>query len=154
MTKNGKKHTIGLFDYDGFYEEFITQGAKKYANTRYIDNSKITKKTNVIKKGKEKSLILEITVAGVPKIGAKQMKSLEEFKDDFVFDFKYTNKNLLMYNDDMNPFKLKDYQGNVLEVKEKYGSSLIPTTYVLGKSEEYANLINDDSSKRAIFKEV
>lgn len=154
MTKIGKKHTIGLFDYDGFYEEFITQGAKKYAVTRYIDNSKITKNTNVIKKGKEKSLILEITVAGVPKIGAKQMKNLEEFKDDFIFDFKYTNKNLLMYNDDMKPFKLKDYQGNVLEVKEKYGSSLIPTTYVLGKSEEYANLINDDSSKRAIFKEV
>ena len=82
------------------------------------------------------------------------MKSLEEFKDDFVFDFKYTNKKLLMYNDNMKPFKLKDYQGNVLEVKEKYGSSLIPTTYVLGKSEEYANLLNDDSSKRAIFKEV
>lgn len=154
VDKNGKKHTIGLFDYDGFYEEFITQGAKKYAVTRYIDNSKITKKTNVIKKEKEKSLILEITVAGVPKIGAKQMKSLEEFKDDFVFDFKYTNKNLLMYNDDMKSFKLKDYQGNVLEIKDKYGSSLIPTTYVLGKSEEYANLINDDSSKRAIFKEV
>lgn len=153
IDSNGKKHIIGLFDFDGFYEEFITQGAKKYAVTRYIDNKKINSETNVIKKGKEKSLILEITVAGVPKIGSKALKNLDEFKDDFVFDFKYTNKNLLMYNDDMKNFNLKDYEGNKIEVKEKYGCALIPTTYVLGKSEEYASLLSDESSKRAIFKE-
>ena len=39
------------------------------------------------------------------------------------------------------------------KVNEKYGCILIPTTYELGKSEEYANLISDESSKRAIFKE-
>lgn len=153
IDSNGKKHIIGLFDFDGFYEEFITQGAKKYAVTRYVDNKKINSETNVIKKGKEKSLILEITVAGVPKIGGKALKNLDEFKDDFVFDFKYTNKNLLMYNDDMKNFNLKDYEGNKIEVKEKYGCALIPTTYVLGKSEEYASLLSDESSKRAIFKE-
>ena len=153
VDSKGKKHIIGLFDFDGFYEEFITQGAKKYAVTKYVDNKKINSETNVIKKGKEKSLILEITVAGVPKIGGKALKNLEEFKDDFVFDFKYTNKNLLMYNDEMKNFNLKDYEGNKIEVKEKYGCALIPTTYVLGKSEEYASLISDESSKRAIFKE-
>ena len=150
---NRKKHIIGLFDFDGFYEEFITQGAKKYAVTRYIDNKKITKDTNVIKKEKEKSLVLEITVAGVPKIGAKALKSLQDFKDDFVFDFKDTNKNLLMYNDEQLNFNLKDYEGNILNVKDKYGACLVPTTYVLGKSEEYASLLTDESSKRAIFKE-
>lgn len=153
VDSKGKKHIIGLFDFDGFYEEFITQGAKKYAVTKYVDNKKINSETNVIKKGKEKSLILEITVAGVPKIGGKALKNLDEFKDDFVFDFKYTNKNLLMYNDEMKNFNLKDYEGNKIEVKEKYGCALIPTTYVLGKSEEYASLLSDESSKRAIFKE-
>lgn len=153
IDSKGKKHIIGLFDFDGFYEEFITQGAKKYAVTRYVDNKKINTDTNVLKKGKEKSLILEITVAGVPKTGSKALKNLDEFKDDFVFDFKYTNKNLLMYNDDMKNFNLKDYEGNKVEVKEKYGCALIPTTYVLGKSEEYASLLSDESSKRAIFKE-
>jgi hypothetical protein len=49
------------------YEEFITQGAKKYAYTKYVKNDKIKKDANIIKKGKEKSLVLEITVAGVPK---------------------------------------------------------------------------------------
>lgn len=149
----GKEHIIGLFDFDGFYEEFITQGAKKYAVTRYIENEKIKKDMNIIKKGKEKSLVLEITVAGVPKIGAKALKSLKDFKDDFVFDFKDTNKNLLMYNDEQLSFNLKDYNGNILNVKDKYGACLVPTTYVLGKSEEYASLLTDESSKRAIFKE-
>lgn len=149
----GKKHIIGLFDFDGFYEEFITQGSKKYAYTRYVDNKKLNKDSNVIKKGKEKSLVLEITVAGVPKAGAKALKKLSDFKDNLVFDFKDTRKNLLMYNDNQESFILKDYLGNKLEVTDKYGCCLVPTTYVLGKSEEYANLLTDESSKRAIFKE-
>lgn len=153
VDSKGKQHIIGLFDFDGFYEEFITQGAKKYAVTRYIENEKIKKDMNIIKKGKEKSLVLEITVAGVPKIGAKALKNLSDFKDDFVFDFKDTNKNLLMYNDEQLSFNLKDYEGNILNVKDKYGACLVPTTYILGKSEEYASLLTDESSKRAIFKE-
>lgn len=149
----GIKHTIGLFDLDGKYEDFITQGAKKYAITRYIENSKIKKDMNVIKKGKEKSLILEITVAGVPKIGAKALHKIEEFKDNFVFDYKYTGKKLLMYNDDMESFMLTDYNGIKYNVTDKYGCTLLPTTYELSKSIDYARLVNDETSKRAIYKE-
>ena len=74
----GKKRMLGVFDHDADYKEFVTQGAKKYA---YRD-----------KKYGE----IHITIAGVPKQGAKALKSLEEFKDNFVFPFKYTNKNLLI----------------------------------------------------------
>lgn len=88
------------------------------------------------------------------KVGAKGLKSLKDFKDNFVFEYKYTNKNLLIYNDEMESFNLKDYKGNILEVKNKYGCCLVPTTYELGKSEEYAELISDESSARAIYKEV
>ena len=149
----GKEHIIGLFDFDGHYEEFITQGAKKYAYTKYIDKSKIKDSMNVLKVKDDKALILEITVAGVPKQGAKALKSLKDFKDDFVFDFKYTNKNLLIYNDEMKPFELTDYKGKTRTVTDKYSCVLIPTTYVLGKSEEYANLLSDESSARAIYNE-
>lgn len=126
---------LGVFDHDADYKEFITQGAKKYA---YID---------------KKYGDIHITCSGVPKCGAKALKNLSEFKDNFVFDFKYTNKNLLIYNDEMTSFELTDYKGKKQVVNDKYGCVLIPTTYELGKSEEYANLISDESSKRAIFKE-
>lgn len=59
---------------------------------------------------------------------------------------------MLVYNDEMEEFLLTDYKGKVKKVKDKFGCVLIPTTYELGKSEEYAKLISDESSKRAIFK--
>lgn len=133
--KNGKKHIIGIFENDGIYHKFITQGAKKYA---YIS---------------KEDYKIYITVAGVPKKGKKALKKLEDFKDDFVFDFKDTGKNLLIYNDEMEEFELTDYTGKKQVVKEKFACVLIPTTYVLGKSLEYSNLINDNYSERAIFKE-
>lgn len=151
--KFGISHRIGVFDLDGIYKDFITQGAKKYAVTRYVANNKIKSNMNVIKKGKEKSLILEITVAGVPKIGANALEKIEDFRDNFVFDYKYTNKKLLMYNDEMSNFLLTDYKGKTCEIHEKYGCCLVPTTYELGKSIDYANLVNDETSKRAYFKE-
>ena len=55
---------LGLFEQDEHYESFITQGAKKYAFTKYVDNKKVNKNTdNILKEEKEKSLILGITVA-------------------------------------------------------------------------------------------
>lgn len=87
------------------------------------------------------------------KNGAKALKRLEDFRDNFIFKYEDTGKNLLIYNDEMESFELLDYQGNIEKVNNKYGCTLVPTTYELGKSEEYAYLITDDSSKRAIFKE-
>lgn len=139
--KKGREHMLGLFENETkegclhTYDKFITQGAKKYA---YIDSE--DKK-------------IHITVSGVPKKGAKALKNLEDFNDDFVFRYEDTGKNLLIYNDDQEDFYLEDYQGNVEKVSQKYGCCLVPTTYVLGKSEEYAHLLSDDSSKRAIYRE-
>lgn len=94
--------------------------------------------------------MLEITVSGVPKIGANCLKSLDEFQDNFVFKSSITNKKTLIYLDEMNEIDLIDYQGNVEHLTNKFGICMLPASYTLGKSKEYADLI-DDSSKRAIF---
>lgn len=151
--KNGIEHILGVFDNDGYYADFITQGAKKYSYTKWINNEKVKKDMNVLEKQEEKSKILEITVAGVPKTGALGLNKIEDFKDDFVFEFKYTNKNLLMYVENQDKIELKDYQGNIDVVTDKTGCCVVPTTYVLGKSSEYCDLISDNSSKRSRFKE-
>ena len=149
----GEKHILGVFDNDGKYEEFITQGAKKYAYTKWIDKEKIKEDTNVQEIKGKKAKVLEITVAGVPKSGALGLKNLSEFKDNFVFDFKYTNKNLLMYIENQESCNIIDYQGNEYIVKDKSGCCIVPTTYVLGKALDYADLVSDNSSKRAKYKE-
>lgn len=132
----GKRHLLGLFDADGNYLEFITQGAKKYA----------VKQIN--KKGKEE---IKITVAGVPKkTGSKCLTDLSEFKDGFVFDYKIINKQLLVYCDNQREVTFIDYQGNKATVKDKSGCCLLPTNYTLGKDDKYSYIIS--SSKRAEFK--
>lgn len=137
--KKGIPHLLGVFECETdagmtyTYDKFITQGAKKYA----------------VQKGDE----IEITVSGVPKSGAKCLKSIEDFRDDLVFDYEHTNKQTLMYNDDQAPFVLEDYFGVKYEVKDKSGVCLLPTTYKLGKAYEYASLLTDNSSKRAKFKQ-
>lgn len=87
------------------------------------------------------------------KNGVSALKSLEDFKDNLVFSHKDTGKNLLVYNDEMIPIELTDYQGNKEFLTNKYGCVIVPTTYVLGKSQDYANLISDNSESRAVFDE-
>lgn len=129
----GKKHLLGVFESEGTYDKFITQGAKKYAI--------------------EKDNKIQITVAGVPKTGAKALKRLEDFKDNFVFSFEDTGKNLLIYVDNQSKIKLTDYQNNECLVEDLSGCALVPTTYVLSKALDYASLLSDNSSKRAVYKE-
>lgn len=134
VDKDGKEHTIGLFDLDGTYKEFKTLGAKKYA---YIDNNDE----------------LHITVSGVPKQASKALKNLDEFKNDFVFKYEDTGKNMIAYNENQNEFILTDYNGLEYKVTDKYGICILPTTYKLGISEEYFELITNESSKHSVFKE-
>ena len=129
----GHKHMMGLFEKECNYEKFITQGAKKYA---YIIDGKI-----------------HITVAGVPKSGASALKSLDDFRDDFVFSYKDTNKNLVMYTEEQSPVEVIDYLGLKYLITDRSGCCILPNTYKLSKSLDYTNLISDESSKRARFKE-
>ena len=149
----GESHILGVFDCDGVYEDFIEQGAKKYAYTKWIDIRKVKEDTNVLEIKDNKAKILEITVAGVPKAGALGLKSLKDFQDDFVFDYKYTKKHLLIYCENQDETEIEDYKGKRCKVNDKSGCCLVPTTYVLGKSLDYVKLLTDNSSKRARYKE-
>ena len=137
----GEEHLLGVFECetknnDPFtYKRFITQGAKKYATEDF--------------RGK-----IKITVAGVPKkTGAKCLKRLEDFKDNLLFKSSITNKQTIVYLDEQVENEVIDYQGNRYINTDKTGCCLIPCSYELGKAIDYANLISDESSKRAIFKE-
>lgn len=134
----GNSHLLGVFECETgkgreiTYDKFITQGAKKYAYE--VDGE------------------IHVTVSGVPKEGgAKCLTDLKDFKDDLVFDFNHTNKLTLAYNDNQIPVVITDYLGNKYEVSDRSGICMLPTTYRLGKAEDYADLIND-STERAKFK--
>lgn len=150
----GIEHTLGIFENDGMYNEFITQGAKKYAYTKMVKNKKLKEDTNIIEKGETESKILEITVSGVPKKGANCLKKLEDFRDDLIFDFDKTNKNTLMYCENQQKNILIDYLGESAEVDDLSACCLIPCTYTLAKSYDYMQLLTDESSRRAVYNET
>ena len=135
----GISHLLGVFECETgkgrtvTYDEFITQGAKKYAYS--VDGE------------------IHITVSGVPKSkGAKCLNSLDEFRDDLVFDFEHTNKLTLAYNDNQREVEITDYLGNTYTVKDKSGICMLPTTYKLGKALDYAYLIGEESTERAKYR--
>ena len=141
---HGVERTLGVFDCDGVYLEFITQGAKKYA----VRKQKKNKETGELEE------VLEITVSGVPKSGVACLEGdLNNFRDNLMFDYKNTNKNTLLYCEGQQSVLLEDYLGNKLEVSDKTGICILPTSYILGKAEEYMTLLND-STDRQKFKEA
>lgn len=116
----GVTHYGGVFEEDGLYDAFITQGAKKYA---YMENGQ-----------------LHITVSGVgKKEGAKAIAAaggLDHFREGFIFH--NCGKTESIYNDtDLGWITVAGvpvYVSRNVFIHEQ--------DYTLGRTEEYTDIIN------------
>ena len=145
----GNKHMLGLFESETkpwnkhTYDEFITQGAKKYA----VKTKDKDKDGNIFD-------VIKITVAGVPKKdGGKALKDLNDFRDHYIFKASDTNKQSILYIDEQDVDKVIDVNGVEYNNTDITGCCMIPCSYELGKSLDYCELLTDNSSKRAVFRE-
>ena len=120
VDRKGVEHYGGVFEYDGEYSRFITQGAKKYA---YEDLE-----------GK-----LHITVSGVSKKrGAEELArkgGLEAFRPGFVFC--ESGKLESVYNDEN--LGVQEIDGHIVDFTRNV--MLRETTYKLGYGKDYTELI-------------
>lgn len=116
--KAHKVHYMGVYEFDGHCNEFITMGAKKYAYTD--DNNKI-----------------HLTVAGVAKKkGAEELGSLTNFKEGFIFVAAGGTESV--YND--NPEIITYYiDGHTISITRNV--VIRDSTYQLGLTAEYAEII-------------
>ena len=126
QNKNGKKVTIGLWDFEGVYDKFKTLGAKRYL---------------VQKDGK-----FSLTVAGVNKKSA--CKYLEETGDPFKFFTKdlvipadYSKRNVLTYIDDETSGLVCDYNGVVLPYREMSSIHMESTEYSFSLSDQFIKFL-------------
>ena len=118
----GRRHYLGIFEYEGEYKTFKTLGAKKYA---YEDE-----------KG------LHVTISGVnKKLGAQELGSIENFKPGFIF--RKAGGTESRYNDDPE-IKEVTIQGHKLKITSNV--AIIPSTYHLGITAEYSQLLRFLSS--------
>lgn len=114
--KNGKQYYMGIYDYEGTYDRFITMGAKKYA---YEMGGK-----------------LGITIAGVgKKKGAIELGKLENFIEGFIFSDAGGLESV--YNDHVTMAYCAE--GHEIEITQNV--FLKPSTYTLGITAEYARIL-------------
>ena len=138
---NGIRHYIGLFEDDGHYQQFITQGAKRYAVIK--DNGK-----------------MDITVAGVSKkinektgipFAVEELKSLTRFKPDRLdadgniiehgMIWKKAGGTLSVYNDHADRYYTDPETGKSVHITKNV--AIIPTTYKMTYSKDYRLLLNE-----------
>ena len=121
-TVKGEIKTLGIWDFDGFYTDFKTLGAKRY----------IFKKDNK----------LNITVCGLSKKSGKEF--IENQKNPFIFfnegmyiDSEHTGKMTHTYIDREIENTITDYLGNTAYYHEKSFIHLEKTDYLLSLSDMY-----------------
>src|SRR5574344_346180 len=121
-TIKGETKTLGIWDFDGFYTDFKTLGAKRYI---YKQDNK-----------------LYITVCGLSKKSGKeyienQKKPFIFFNDGMFVDCEHTGKMTHTYIDEEIENTVSDYLGNVAYYYEKSFIHLEKTDYLLSLSDMY-----------------
>ena len=131
--EKGVKRPIGFYEPDGSYLQYCTTGAKKYA---YRDASG-----------------LHITVSGVNKSTgvARLNNSIQTFLEpDLTFNYEQSGRLIHYYLDDQPHFTFTDIDGNRYTSTLSYGIVLQPTTYTMGVTDSYIQLLKMYEKERAI----
>lgn len=126
---NGQRHYIGVFESDGHYQKFITQGAKRYA---FIKDS-----------GK-----MGVTVAGVTKdinektgipFAVEELRLLSNFRPGMKW--RKAGGTQAVYNDADDFLYTDPETGKQVHITKNV--SIIPTTYEMTYSRDYALLLSE-----------
>lgn len=118
LDPSGKRHYIGVYEFEECYLRYKTMGSKKYA---YEDLTGA----------------LHITVSGVNKrAGAKELGSLDRFKEGFIF--RSGGGLAALYNDFPDVTEVQ-IQGHTLPISSNV--ALFESTYTLGLTADYRKLI-------------
>lgn len=136
---NGNRHYIGVFEDDGHYQKFITQGAKRYA---YIDDrgrmgitvagvsKKIDEKTEWIDKNGEKYH---------PSFAVEELGSLENFRVGMIW--KQAGGTISVYKDHDDFDYTDEESGKTIRIGKNV--SIVQGTYEMKYSEDYELLLGE-----------
>ena len=130
VVKDGREYWPGLAEIDGEYKQFIGLHSKCYA-VRKLDDT------------------IKITVAGVPKKGAAVLKSLEDFRDGFIFPGKKTGKLTHYYisREDISIDAAGNEHGDSVDLHE--------CDYVIGlpKIDDFIKIISEQEINMQVYED-
>lgn len=110
IAPDGDPRTLGVFDFEGTYDKFITLGAKKYA---YEKNGKCA-----------------VTVSGLS--SRAPLEHVEDFVKGKVWGYETSGRTISTYLSDLPDITVTDPEGQTYTSHQRYGINLMPTTYKLG----------------------
>lgn len=110
LAPDGSPRTLGVFDFEGTYDKFITLGAKKYAYEKH---------------GK-----CAVTVSGLS--SAAPLERVEDFVKGKVWGYDTSGRTISTYLSEMPEITVTDPAGQTYTSHQRYGINLMPTTYKLG----------------------
>lgn len=145
-TPKGKEKQIGIFDTEKPYYKFRTLGAKRYCYVYYPSENRISHR-NIKARGKAfKSARydygIHVTVSGVSKKkGGRQLKSIEQFTPNLVFDTDHSGKMTFKYLSDMPAVIWQDGKEDEYISHQKFGINALPSTYSMSLSNDYSTLL-------------
>lgn len=125
-NRKGEQKTIGLWDFEGIYDEFKTLGAKRY----------------LVRKGDK----WELTMAGANKRKAMEYLKqtgapFEYFDDELEIPEDYSGRMTLTYIDDEIDGVLVDYNGRPYHYHEKSCIHMEKSKYNLTMSDDFINFL-------------
>ena len=126
---HGIRHYIGVFEDDGHYQQFITQGAKRYA---YIKDDG---KMGVTVAGVSTQINEE---TGIP-FAVEELKTLKRFK--VGMEWVRAGGTMAVYNDNDDYDYTDPETGKTVHIGKNV--SIIPSTYKMIHSRDYALLLRE-----------
>ena len=148
--KNGKRHYIGLFESDGLYREFITQGAKRYAYIKPNGQMEITVSGVSTAKDEKTEWIDETGEKYNPSFAVEELGSLDRFHPerrdesgnviDDAMKWVKAGGVMAVYHD-KDDFDYTDPEtGNIVHISGNV--SIVPSTYIMTHSKDYKALLS------------
>ena len=128
VDMKGKTHYIGLFEFDGHYDKFITQGAKRYA---YETNGHI----GITVAGVSKKINEE---TGIP-FAVEELKTLDRFR--VGMKWSKAGGTISVYNDTDDFIYTDEETGNSLRITKNV--AIVPSTYEMTYSKDYRLLLDE-----------
>lgn len=128
----GKEHRLGCWHYEGRYTEYKTLGSKKYC----------------VRKNGE----LKMTVSGVRKDAVYSLNNdINNFTDNHIFTEEESRKLTLIYDNFQKPVIFNEGEYDEFHSTYSYAIHCVPTTYRLGMTEEYIDLLLENSHERTEY---
>lgn len=127
-TAKGVPKPLGNFEHEDEYPVigFKTLGAKKYC---YEGNDNK----------------LHLTLSGVTKKASDYLDGLDDFREGKVFNEDQSGRTISFYIGDQEPIDFVDYLGIPQHCEQRFAICIEPSTYVLGLTEDFRELINNST---------